>query len=218
MLGDHETQAYPVDVHLLVVLDESKKFEKLVLILFGNANPSVNDLHFQKFIVCFNVFNNFYSGFYEACLGKFESIGLKPYNDLHNPLLITANHGAVALWYLSWFLDSDKFRSKVQVFVDSLLFLHLHYLLNGVSDVNDLEVLSEFASLNLGVIKQVLDDKVHKLSRVLLSVLRFIELAYDVNAVLKFLSFLDVLREFVKVSGQLVVKSCFLYVFSHYGV
>jgi len=57
--------------------------------------------------------------------------------------------------------EINKVNFELQVFIDGFLSLYTHDLLNGVFDVENKVVLSEFVTFNLSKIKQVLNDEVH---------------------------------------------------------
>ena len=57
--------------------------------------------------------------------------------------------------------EIDELSFELQVFIDGFLSLYTHDLLNGVFDVENKVVLSEFVTFNLSKIKQVLNDEVH---------------------------------------------------------
>ena len=46
LLCDHETKPDSVDIHLLVIIDESEKLEKLALIILMNSNTGISDCYF----------------------------------------------------------------------------------------------------------------------------------------------------------------------------
>ena len=50
LLGDHKTKPDSINIHMLVVLHETKKLEELIVIFLKDPNPGVNDLYFQKLI------------------------------------------------------------------------------------------------------------------------------------------------------------------------
>ena len=57
--------------------------------------------------------------------------------------------------------EIDELSFELQVFIDGFLSLYTHDFLNGVFDVENKVVLSEFVTFNLSKIKQVLNDEVH---------------------------------------------------------
>ena len=72
--------------------------------------------------------------------------------------------------------DIDEFSVELYPLVFSFLPLDAHHFLNSVFDVEHKVVFSEFVSFNLSEIKQVLDDEVHQLCRVLLNLFAFCKL------------------------------------------
>lgn len=114
-------------------------------------------------------------------LGELESVGLEPEKNLLDSLLISADDGAKQVVVVAFFdfglfgpvVDLlcnlilvkvfDVFKSGVKLYVLLLSFfsLHTHDALNGVSDVESVNVLSELSSFNLRVVKQVLHHECH---------------------------------------------------------
>ena len=82
-------------------------------------------------------------------------------------MFIAADH--MALLSLLIITDIDERGVELYPLVFSLLPLDAHHFLNSVFDVEHEVVLSEFVCFNLSEIKQVLDDEVHQLCRVLLN-------------------------------------------------
>jgi hypothetical protein len=46
LLCYHETKSDSVDIHLLIIIDESEKLEKLALIILMNSNTGISDCYF----------------------------------------------------------------------------------------------------------------------------------------------------------------------------
>ena len=103
-------------------------------------------------------------------------------------MLIAADHLAL----LSLFLIADIEECGVELYILVLGFLPLdaHHFLNGVFDVEHKVILPEFVSFDLCEIKEVLDDEIHKLCRVLLNLLALCKVIQDLQTVLEILSFL----------------------------
>ena len=74
---------------------------------------------------------------------------------------------------------------ELDVLVLGLLPLDAHHLLDGLSDVEHLVVVSELVALDLGKVQHILDYEVHQLSRVLLDDPAVIQLLKDLNALFK---------------------------------
>lgn len=75
--------------------------------------------------------------------------------------------------------DVLKVDIELDVLVLGLLSLDAHHLLNRLSDVKHLEVVSKLVTLDLGKVEHILNDEVHQLSGVLLDFLALIELFED---------------------------------------
>jgi hypothetical protein len=45
LLWNNKTEPYPMNVHILIILDISKEFEQFILICLFDANASVNDAY-----------------------------------------------------------------------------------------------------------------------------------------------------------------------------
>ena len=125
---------------------------------------------------------------------------------MHDPLFVTANQGVVSL-NRAHFLDADKLGVEIKIFVLGFLFLHLHDFVYRVSNIKNFVVLPELTDFDLRVVQQILDYEIHKLSRVLLSFFRVIQVIDNVLAILKILSFLKVRWERIQKTFELLVQS-----------
>ena len=163
LFGDHQTQADPVNVHLLVVLNEPEKLEEFVLVLLRDADAGVDNFHLQEFVLRDLVKNYLDGCLYEPGLCELYSVGLEPYENLHDPLFVTANQGVVSL-NGAHFLDADKLGVEIKIFVLGFLFLHLHDFVYRVSNIKNFVVLPELTDFDLRVVQQILDYEIHKLS------------------------------------------------------
>jgi hypothetical protein len=83
---------------------------------------------------------------------------------LHDPILVTVNIGAVTydMLIICDLIDAYEFDSKLNVLVFSFLSLHVHHFFYCFSDIELCKVLPEFASFNLRVVQEVLNDKLHE--------------------------------------------------------
>ena len=179
VLCDDETKPYPTDVHTLIVVQKAEELKKLILVLFWYSYPGVRDLNFKKFkILAF--LNYLHSCFNLSFLREFESIGLKAKQDLHDPMLITADIWVDAILLgVTILRDSLKISFKANILVFGFLHLHAHHFIDCFNDIESSVVLPEFTSFDLGVIEEVLDNELHKLSRILLGLAALIELVQN---------------------------------------
>ena len=150
------------------LINETKQFEKLSLIVFRDAHTRILNRNFKelcffdficfliKYLICIDFSNNFDKTF----LGKLKSIRDKVQYNLLDSLHIRNNLWEITLlgfiilivipnvWVLS---------IKFNPLLISLVFLNKNYLFNGIFNVKFLDVFSEFTSFKLGIIKQVLN-------------------------------------------------------------
>lgn len=112
-----------------------------------------------------------------SLLSEFKGISLKSKKNLHDPMFITIDHrGEIRIVFHKPVTDCNVFIFNVEIyiFILGLLPLDTHDLLNRLSDVENLVIVSKLITLDLSEVKHVLDDEIHELSRVLLNFLAFI--------------------------------------------
>jgi hypothetical protein len=151
------------------------------VILPLDTNPCVNHLNFQK-IIWKLILIYWNHSFDIAFLSELDSVGLKSYQNLHYPLLVTVNVRAlVVLWSLSslivWYsLEIDL---EINFFIRCFLSLHRHHFADSIFDVECAHILPKLAWFYLWIVQHILNYKFHELGRVLLHYPSFLEFTKD---------------------------------------
>ena len=110
---NNKAKSDPVSIHVIVVINESKKLKQLSLVFFGDSNAGVHYLYLQVlFRILFEYRNH---NLNTSFLSKFECIGLQPQQNLHNPLLIS---------YYGLFVSLNSI-DRTYVWNDSLQIIYL---------------------------------------------------------------------------------------------
>lgn len=145
------------------------------MVLFWNSYSCVSHRYLQKLLVllwlddlhcCLNL----------SLLSELERVGLKPQKNLHDPMLIATNEGAFPNHQgLFAYIDVLELHSEIQSLVSGFRALHTHHFLYGFSNVEGWVVESEFTCFDLRIVQEVLNDEIHKLSRVLLHFFTFVK-------------------------------------------
>ena len=169
---DDKSKTYPIDVELVLVLDEAKEFEQLLMIFLGNSNTSVNHWYPQKWVLC--LFYDLYFSLHLSWRSKFQSVSLQPKKDLHYPLLVTAHQIPFLLLQLPF--ERSK---KLDLFCLSFLLLNLHNFLNCLNNVELLKILPELPVFDLREVKKILNYEIHELSCVLLHIFTLLKFVQD---------------------------------------
>ena len=160
---------------MLIFSQESEEFKKLTLILIWYPYSGVRNTDFKKLIIL-AFLNYFHSCLYFSFLSEFKCIRLEAKKDLHDPMFITADIWVDALLRVFILRNTLEISFEANVLVFGFLLLHAHHFIHSFDDVESSKVLPEFTSFDLGVIKEVLDNELHKLSRVLLGLTALVKL------------------------------------------
>ena len=88
-------------------------------------------------------------------------------------MLITPYHRAQHSFKILSFSNIDKLDIKLDIFSNGFLLLYAHDFLYSLSNVKDLNILSELAFLDLRKVQQILNNEEHKLRRRFLHFLSF---------------------------------------------
>ena len=147
---------------------------------------------------------------------KFQGVWLQTKQDLHDSMLIAADHGRVRIENV--FSDIYKGYIKVNFLVNSFLSLDAHYLFNGLFDIEHFKILSKFSSFYLCEVKKILNYEIHELSRILLHFFWFVEFVQDGQTLLVIVRFFYLLRKRAQMLCKVRVKRFFFNVFRHDGV
>jgi hypothetical protein len=93
VLGDHEAETDSIPVEAARVLNKSKEFEQIFLVLLGNANSRVLDSDLEE--VKFALFDDADDDVDASAPGELECIRLKAEKHLHDALLVGVDEAAV---------------------------------------------------------------------------------------------------------------------------
>jgi hypothetical protein len=167
VLGDHQakTNSIPIKVAFRII-QEPKKFEQFILVLFGYSDPSIFHSDLQE--LCLIFFNNADPYMNRSSLGKLESIGLQAEKHLHHPLLICIDHIGMGVRSCVLMVKVMRFTILIEVLkggiqpdiiVLCLALLDKHHFLYRGDHIELFDIFSELARLEQGVVKQILYNK-----------------------------------------------------------
>ena len=108
------------------------------------------------------VFNNFYSGWDRALMGKFNGVRLYAPQHLHDPILVAANQRTIQIWNIAVrFSNIHKVYFELNPIVLNLLFKVIINFQNWFLNIEDLKVPLKFVRLNPCEVNKILDNMVH---------------------------------------------------------
>jgi hypothetical protein len=101
-----------------------------------------------------------HNDFHISILSELECVGLQTQQHLHHSLLVSFHHAAVTSKRIFFFLtDVQKGCKKVSFVVLSFPLLDNYHIFHRLNYVKLLHIGSEFALLDLGKVKHVLDHE-----------------------------------------------------------
>ena len=147
----------------------------MFLVFQLDSNAGVNNFYLQVLIILFWNWVPFFVDRNEVLdltlLGELEGIWLQTDQNLNDPLLIRVYDGTLRFKTVFKIvrLNILKLQTQVDILFISLFLLHSYNLLNRFNNINLADDLPELICLDLCVVKQILNCKVHQVTRVVLN-------------------------------------------------
>ena len=176
-LADVESQSYSIYIELLAIIYIPKACKQFVQLLLLNANTSISHLNLQiviwiikqiQIILWVEERSSYFNTDVDGALGsKLECITLQVKYYLLNPLHIWFHYRTeeftnivVDIW-IGVVVNVFVFYVQIDILCLGLIFLDTDDLIDGISDIEFLNIFSKMALLDLCVIKQILYQKWH---------------------------------------------------------
>ena len=173
LFKNKKPQTNSLGIHLTRALNTSKHFEKVMLLVQGDADPCVLDWQEDVFEPEFDTYRDF-----PVWSCELKSIWKKVHKNLLHPLFIWNHKVLLAKWTLPSYrrLELAKVDLNMNLFLVGLVTLDIYDFVNCFSDIEFSFIFTELTRLHLSHSEHIFYMKKKNLGGVMLNFIRIIDL------------------------------------------